>query len=266
MILSTPQQIPDWLHVEGPADAMPVLLVSGLGGTAAFWEPVRARLAGRCRVACYDQPGCGARPVPAAALSIAQLAEDAAAAAQRAFGDRPITLIGHSTGGIIAQTFAAYWPGTVTKLVLSGTWLRPNTYMRELFAFRAALLRRAPELSVGCSALLANLPEGIELGSLAPQPMDETHVATALDRIEALMAFDGTALLNRIDCAALILGAEDDRVIPTDRQHDLGAALPHAALTIFSEGGHFFPRTQPKTFTHCVTSWLGLGDGRTSEV
>ncbi len=237
---------------------MPVLLVSGLGGTAAFWEPVRARLEASCRIVCYDQPGCGLRPAPENALSIDQLAEDAEKVARRTFGERPIALIGHSTGGAIAQTFAARWPDRVSKLVLSGTWLRPNTYMHELFAFRSALLRAAPELSAGCNALLTNTPDAIEPDSLAPQSMDETRIATTLDRIEALMAFEGTAQLNRINCDTLILGVEDDRVIPADRQRDLHAELSHAEMTIFPDGGHFYPRTQPESFSQRVSVWLGL--------
>ena len=50
-------------------------------------------------------------------------------------------LVGHSTGGAIAQVVAAGHPARIASLVLSGTWARPDARFRRLFEFRARVLR-----------------------------------------------------------------------------------------------------------------------------
>jgi aminoacrylate hydrolase len=255
-----PQGVTPWLHVEGPATASPLLLVSGLGGTAAFWAPVQELLRGRFRAAAYDQPGCGDRDASEGPVSIARLAEDAAATALSVFGARPVTVVGHSTGGAIAQCLAASRPDLVDRLVLSGTWLRADAYMQALFGYRRALLERAPELAGGLTALLTEDVAGISAASLAPRPLTRGQVASVVARIDALLAFDGVSFAGQIRAPCLVVGARDDRIVPPARQADLADALPGATLEMLPEGGHFFPRTRPDRFVRCVESWLSVGD------
>src|SRR3954468_23907515 len=127
------------VHVDG--DGRDLLLVSGLGGTAAFWEPVVAPLRERgFRVIRFDQRGIGAST---GALDIDRLAQDSLAVLDHA-GSASALLLGHSTGGVILQAMALAEPSRVAGLVLSGSWLRPNRYMTELFRSRLAILRIAP--------------------------------------------------------------------------------------------------------------------------
>jgi aminoacrylate hydrolase len=247
---------PDRVRIEGPIAAPPVLLVSGLGGTAAFWSPVQSRLAARFRVASYDQPGCGTALPQDGPVTIDSLAQDAAAISRSVFGDRAVTVIGHSTGGAIAQTLAATWPDLVARLVLSGTWQTADPYMVALFGYRADLLRKAPALAAGLSALLARDPEEIGPGDLAPAPMTPGAIAATLARIDALLAFDGSVLAGRIRAPALVIGAADDRIVPVSRQRALHAALPESMLRILPDGGHFFPISRHDRFVADVKDWL----------
>lgn len=247
---------PHRLRIAGPPVAPPVLLVSGLGGTAAFWAPVQVRLSARFRVASYDQPGCGAYPPQDDAVTIASLARDAAAVSRSVFGDRAVTVIGHSTGGAIAQMLAATRPDLVAKLVLSGTWQTADPYMVALFGYRAALLRQAPGLAAGLTALLTRDPGDIGADDLALPPQTATATSTTLARIDALLAFDGTDLADRIRAPTLVIGAQDDRIVPPSRQRALHAALPGSALHMLPDGGHFFPASRPDSFVARVDDWL----------
>src|SRR5215213_972425 len=79
------------VHVDG--DGRDLLLVSGLGGTAAFWEPVVAPLRERgFRVIGFDQRGIGASTRGAGAVDIDRLAQDSLAVLEHAgscSGTRP---------------------------------------------------------------------------------------------------------------------------------------------------------------------------------
>lgn len=245
-----------WTRIAGPKSGPAVLLIAGLGGTAGFWSSVQDGLSATRRVLAYDQPGCGSRPPPAGPVSIETLARDAAEVGTAFLGDRRWTVIGHSTGGAIAQALAAAHPGRVDALVLSGTWLRPDGYMRALFDYRSRLLTRAPELTAGLTALLTRAPDAIDADAMAPAPLDAQAVAVTRDRIAALMAFDGTSRAGALRCPTLIMGAEDDRVVPPSRQRDLHAAVPHSDLHMLPDGGHFYPRTRAARMVTDVADWL----------
>lgn len=251
---------PSWALVEGPGDGSPVMLISGLGGTAPFWDEVQSRLAARFRVLAYDQPGCGRRPAEEGPVSIDRLAQDAASLAEDAFGPRPLTVIGHSTGGAIAQALAAMHPDRVSALVLSGTWLRADAYMRALFGYRSRMLEEAPDLASGLTTLLTRATGDIDEDALSPVPLTARAVAVARARIAALLDFDGTELAGKVDCRSLVLGAEDDRIVPPGLQRTLHHALPESTLHMLPDGGHFFPRTRAPAMVQCVEDWLADGD------
>ena len=61
------------VHTEGEGPAL--LLVSGLGGTAAFWSPLLPLLAPRFRVIRFDQRGIGASTRGSAPVTIDRLAD-----------------------------------------------------------------------------------------------------------------------------------------------------------------------------------------------
>ena len=91
--------------------AGPVLLcISGLGGTASFWDPCVDGLRRGWRLLRLDQRGIGASTRGEAACSVEQLADDCLALLDFRGIDSCI-VTGHSTGGCIAQAMAVAAPG-----------------------------------------------------------------------------------------------------------------------------------------------------------
>lgn len=229
-----------------------LLLVSGLNGQERFWDAVAGPLSQRFTVLAFDQRGCGATPDDGAAWSTRSLADDAAALADEVFGAAPFAVVGHSTGGAIAQHMAAGQPGRITAAVLSGTWLRADGYMRALFDLRQALLARAPDLDPVLSNLLRMPPDDFH----PPAPHVALDASVTRRRIDALIAHDGTPLAPQIACPALVIGAKDDRIVPPHLPRELQGALPAATLTLLPDGGHFFPQTRADAFAAWITEWL----------
>lgn len=77
------------------------------------------------------------------------------------------------------------------------------------------------------------------------------------ERIDALLAFDGSGDIASLAMPALILGARDDMIVPAFLQEELAAALPGARKTMLDSGGHFFPISRPDAFTATVAEWIG---------
>ncbi|MBX6321076.1 MAG: alpha/beta fold hydrolase [Rhodospirillaceae bacterium] len=239
----------------------PLVLISGLGGKAAFWDRVAPRLARRFTVIRHDQLGTGASDAPLIDYSIDQMAGDVLALMD-ALGVERAHVVGHSTGGAIAQTLALDAPARVGRLVLSATWTRADRYLRLLFETRAEVLRRAGGAVYGqLSALLAWPTGWLRERGVAPE-LTVTHPDVLLRRIDALLRFDRVGELGRIAAPTLVIVARDDRITPPYFSHALGALIPGARVVVAPGGGHFLPRSAPRVFLHHVQPFLDGEEGR----
>ncbi|PZX14888.1 aminoacrylate hydrolase [Palleronia aestuarii] len=240
------------LHHEVTGTGPNVLLVSGLNGRTKFWAPVVDRLADRFTLATYDQRGCGRSPDDGAAWTIGTMAEDAAEVAKAAFGDAPYAVIGHSTGGAIAQLMAVSDRGGPHCTVLSGTLARADAYFEELLQLRLSLLDRAPDLDPILSNLLRCDPAEFSTGGTAIAL--DTDVT--IRRIRALLGHRGYELTERWDIPALVVAAEDDRIVPPHLSRALAELIPTARFELRRDGGHFFPQTRTDWFCEIVGDWM----------
>jgi pimeloyl-ACP methyl ester carboxylesterase len=107
------------LHVAGPRDAPALLFLHGVGGAAWSWRPQRDALARTHRVFVWEARGHGA----AAAVADAGLSDyyTDACEALTAVVDRtgrPVTVVAHSMGGLLAFALAKQYPASVKGLFL----------------------------------------------------------------------------------------------------------------------------------------------------
>lgn len=238
------------LEGEGPD----ILLVSGLGGTAGFWAPTLPSLTGAFRIARFDQRGIGASTRGSAACDIDLLAADCLAVMD-AVGIARATVVGHSTGGAIGQALTRIALGRLAGLVLSATWLKPSRYMDALFGARRRILDLDPAAYAATGAILGYAPAWLEANWAAfetatakPPASDEARKIVS-ERIDALLAFDGSASVGGIACPTLVMGAHDDAIVPAFLQQELAAALPDGRqVVMYEDGGHFFPVTRTADF------------------
>jgi aminoacrylate hydrolase len=244
------------IHVEGQGQDL--LLVTGLGGSAAFWDPVVAPLAERFRVIRFDQRGIAQSTRGTAPVDIDRLAQDSFSVLDHV-GSRGALLLGHSTGGVILQAMALIDPSRIAGLVLSGSWIRPNRYMSELFRSRLAILRVAPREYAAMVAFLGHPPDWLDgnwpryEAMLAAAPATPEQQEVTAERIDAILKFDRSGEIGAIRPPMLIQGAEDDLIVPAFLQREQARALPSAELYMFRTGGHFFPVTRVEEFVGVLT-------------
>jgi aminoacrylate hydrolase len=255
------------VHVDGSGPD--ILLVTGLGGTASYWEPTVAPLAKSFRVIRYDQRGIAASTRGTAPTTIDQLADDTFAVMDHVDSKHAV-LLGHSTGGVILQSMALrehranateQSESRIAGLVLSGTWAKQNRYMKELFGSRAEILAVRPReyaamvgfLAYTADWLNANWDKFEVMAAAAPMtPVQQTIVA---ERIAAIMAFDRSADVHRIKVPVLVQGAEDDLIVPAFLNRELAGLIKHAELQMLPTGGHMYPITRTETFVKSLTAF-----------
>lgn len=250
------------LRALSQGEGRPLLLVSGLAGSTAFWDDNAATLARSFQVLRFDQRGIGASERGSAPCTVDQLAKDCLAVLDAA-GVGRATVLGHSTGGCIGLSLARQAPDRFDGLIVSGSWLKQNRYMTALFETRLAILDQHPRAYAASAALMTYPPTWLE----AHWSVYETAVASAPDtpdakqivreRIGALRAFDASGWAGEIAAPTLILGARDDMIVPAFLQEELAAAMPGARKTLLDTGGHYFPISRPDAFTANVAEWIG---------
>jgi pimeloyl-ACP methyl ester carboxylesterase len=114
------------MHVveDGGPDAPALLLIQNAATPLALWDPVVEALAGAYRVIRADLLGHG-RPGPAAGYDVPAQARRAGATLDRLNAGR-VTVIGHSSGGMVATALAEQRPGQVAALALINTGPSPD--------------------------------------------------------------------------------------------------------------------------------------------
>jgi aminoacrylate hydrolase len=254
------------LYFETCGAGPPLLLVSGLSGSANFWRRQLTRLAEHFTVVVHDHRGVGRSSRDAIAYSIDQMASDTMALMDHLGIDRA-AMIGQSTGGAIGQHLAATRPQRISQLVLSSTWTHADAYFRRLFELRRDLLSRAgTQLHTRAGNLLMYPPEwlrehDIEIAEAEAQAAaDASPAQIMLSRIDALLRFDGRMYAPLIRCPALVICARDDRITPPYFSRALAESIPHARLVLLESGGHLLPVVEAERHADIVLRFLRESD------
>lgn len=219
-----------------------------------------------------DQRGHGASDHPTSEddYSLAQYAADALALCD-ALGWSSCTLLGHSMGGMIAQTIALQAPERIDALVLMDTTPGPLPLDRSqadlaieivrsdgvealLAAMKAHFARAGGPLGTPAHEhLLAAKPGYAEFGdrkflasSRAMYAAMVTEMFEQDDRCEALGAFDKPALA--------LVGEQDTACVPETER--LAKAIPGCRFEIISGGGHSPQFEAPEQWWSAVSSFL----------
>jgi pimeloyl-ACP methyl ester carboxylesterase len=119
----------------------PLVLIHGGLDHARSWDWVAAALRDDYHVYALDLRGHGdSQWATGAIYSVAEHVLDLAALAD-VIGARPLTIIGHSLGGVITLTYAGTFPEAVSKVVAIEGWGPPATHHTQKNPFPDRLRR-----------------------------------------------------------------------------------------------------------------------------
>jgi pimeloyl-ACP methyl ester carboxylesterase len=119
------------IHVvqSGPPSAPAVVLLHGTAGSTAWWDPVMPALRDR-HVVRVDLLGHGRSAKPAGGYRVAEQARRVGAVLDH-LGVRRATVVGHSTGGMVATSLAEQRRDLVTAIALIDTGPRVDAYIGD---------------------------------------------------------------------------------------------------------------------------------------
>ena len=206
-----------------------------------------------------DQRGHGNSDKPECCYAADDYAADVDAFME-AVGIEEATLVGDSSGGLIAQRVALDYPHRVSCLVLIGS---PTTLVNN-------------EALMGWSESLRTLedpvpPEFVRalLESIIHYPIPEEFLEKALSeslKVPArvwrdywegvVLAVDDTARYGEISAPTLILWGAQDALLPREEQERRAAAIPKATLKVYPETGHLAHWVRPEWVVRDLEAFL----------
>jgi len=195
-----------------------------------------------------DQRGHGDSDKPECCYAADDYAADVDAFME-AVGIDEATLVGDSSGGLIAQRVALDYPHRVSRLVLIGspTTLVDNEAVIEWWESLRTLEDPIP-------------PEFVRelLESIIHHPVPEEFLERAISqslKVPArvwrdywegvVLGVDDTARLGEIGAPTMILWGEWDALLPREEQERRAAAIPDATLLVYPETGHLAHWVRP---------------------
>ena len=263
-----PQAAGLYYETHGRADAPPLILSSGLGGSADYWAPniaaLREGYRGDYRIVTYDHRGTGRsdRALPAT-VSVEDMARDIVGLMDAL--DLPsATIIGHAAGAVAGLTLALIAPDRVDRIIAINGWAKADPHFLNCFAIRRNLLRSAgPEAYLRAQPIFL-YPGGWFYGR--DQAAHDADVAAGLahfpgvetveKRIDALAAFDIADRLGEITVPVLAVAAYDDLLVPWQASRRLYDGLPNGSYAFMRYGAHALNVTDPDRFHEIVLLWL----------
>lgn len=250
------------LYWEEHGCGKPLILSSGLGGSASYWAPNIDALARRYRVIAYDHRGTGRSDRTVAGdLTVDAMADDLVLLMDAAGIDRA-TVVGHAAGGLAGLALALRAPRRLSGLVVVNGWARLDPHTARVFDTRLALLRDSgPRAFLHAQPLFLYPPSWISEHNDALIAEEETHLAhfpgveMMQRRVAAVRRFNILDQLDRVRAPLLCIVSEDDFLVPPHCSVQLAAGVEGAELVRSRFGGHACNVTRAAEFNERLLAW-----------
>lgn len=257
--------IQDWPLPEGIALRGVVVLLHGLGEHAGRYDHVARRLnSWGFAVRGYDQYGHGESDgvrgaLPVATRLIDDLADVIDSTRTRMESGKPLILLGHSMGGLVAASLVALGQVQVDALVLSSPALDPglNTFQKFLLA---TLPRIAPNLTVGNGLdpnFISHDPKVVAAYKADPRVHDRVS-----SRLARFIADGGAQVVEHAPhwtVPTLLMYAGADRLVNPGGSRAFAAAAPQQVVSTHCFDGLFheiFNEAESEPVFEHLKQWL----------
>ena len=240
----------------------PVLLIHGVGMSAAIWEPQITLMKDRFELIAIDMLGHGASPLPPQDAGLSDFADQAIRLFDHLGLDR-VAVIGHSMGALVAQEIALRAPSRVSSIVcLNAVFRRPPELAQAVRDRAAALGGRGDPSSIAATIarwfgnpIPADLADAAATARTALESVDAQGYA----RTYRLFASADTAHVDRLaDLAvpALFMTGSEDRNSTPAMSAAMARLAPSGLCLVLSGEKHMMTIASPQKVTQQIIAFL----------
>lgn len=242
--------------------ATPVVFLHGIGSSARGWTPqIESFPAAGFRAVAVDLLGYGGRP-PVDTMDFESLAADIEAVIALERLERPV-LVGHSLGGMIAQTMLRRRPDGYRAAVLACTspaFGNPaGDFQQKFVAERLAPLDAGRSMAEIAAEMVDRVmganpdPAGRRL---AIETITQTPARTYRAAVHCLVTFDERTSLANIRVPVLCLAGERDPNAPAAMMERMATKIPGARFACLPGAGHLPNLEMPRAFDAAIFDFL----------
>ena len=249
------------LYVARRGTGPPLLMLNGIGGHTAMWEPLAAELGRTRELILLDAPGCGlspALPVPRRMSGLARLVVEVLDALELPALD----VLGYSWGGALAQQVARDWPDRVGRLVLASTTPglggQPPGPRVMYMMLTPARYRSTEEARARAGRIYGGDHRRGTLSSTALEHWDDfpPSLVSYLHQLFAISGWTSLPWLHRVTPPTLVLSGDDDPLVPILNARLLACLIARSELRIVAGGGHLWLLDHPVESSKLVEGFL----------
>lgn len=250
---------------QGPAGAMPIILLHGFPDSWLSYETVMAHLPASVRVIAPSQRGFSTSDKPGKGYHPRDLAADLAEFMERREIPRAV-IVGHSMGALVAQSFALDFPERVAGLVLIGTFgnQAENAELNEMMAMLDRM-KDPIDLDFVRAFQASTLARPVAAEFFATIVAESARVPVVVWRavLKEVAAYDDSADLSRISAPTIIHWGERDGFSTRGQQQAIARAIPGAELRVHAGAGHSLHWEEPARFAAALAEFVStLGERR----
>jgi pimeloyl-ACP methyl ester carboxylesterase len=261
----------------------PVILLHGIGGSINFWRDDQTQVFLK-QGPCYSMslPGHYPAVFPKGfhkeQITAYTLAEVVTKAIRELAGNRPVTLVGMSTGGFLALAVSALEPKIASRVVcISGFCQGKWTGALGLFQKLARggwvghaifkLLYRRPNISIeqfykqwsiyasDVKAMYA-YPSFRATTDASYNFFTQLNLNSLIDYFSVMPDIDIRDLLPKISAPTLVIAGEHDPIVPPSQAVLIKQGVSNAELKMIAGGGHILFAERSLEYQQALSTWF----------
>lgn len=268
------------VQVNGEWKKKPVcfILHGGPGGEHLGFKPYLSPLSEHMQLIYLDMRGCGRSDRgPKSTYTLDNNIDDLEAL-RKYLGLEKVVILGHSYGGMVAQSYALRYPDSVSALLLIATTpgrgfdeqaLRiveeigteeQKQYAHMMFAGEMKTQEQMNEFWVVMDSLYSYLARGkVKTEAekeLIRKKKSSFNFEVANEGLKFLETFDVVDQLPLISCPVLVMGGKYDWITPADASILIAEKIPASELLIFEKSCHQIFVDENEKFNHEIISFI----------
>ncbi len=267
------RRLPLYWRDLGDPDAYPLVLLHGITGSHRYWARRVAPLARRFRLIIPDLPGFGRSPKPDVHYTPLLFLEALRGLLERlGLAGRPLSLVGHSLGGIVAAEYVRRYPGHAQRLVLMNlprfhdSHLAHRIYWLGSPSYRKLLRQHSMRENF---AQARRTGWGLTLRSFWSMPWGTVADCRKFTLRSLTSTIENCLLHYRVDpvlpalssLPVLMIHGRRDQVAPYEHIEDLPACFANIRLVAFPRSGHHVFLTDTRRVRRLIEEFVRNGHG-----